>query len=167
MDSSASDHKSIASSRRRGREGIGSLLGRYRSYLLLLARAEVGKRLQSKVDASDLVQETLMDAHRNFDRFEGQTEAQLIAWLKAILAGNVAKTLRHYLGTARRDLRREIENDLTTSLACADRDLRQVAGAGTERPSQCVIKDEQAAAVAEAVQNLPPDYRQVMILRHW
>ncbi len=88
---------------------LGQLLELYRRYLALLSRVQIGKRLQGKADASDLVQETFLDAHRHFASFRGQSEAELIAWLRQILAGNVANLLRHYLGTQGPDVRLERE----------------------------------------------------------
>src|SRR5437588_7443589 len=86
---------------------LGRLLELYRRYLALLARVQIGKRLQGKVDASDLVQETFLEAHRNFARFRGQTEAELVCWLRQILATNLANVCRRYLGTQGRDVRLE------------------------------------------------------------
>src|SRR5580704_16305629 len=86
---------------------LGRLLERYRRYLSLLARVQIGQRLQGKVDASDLVQETFLEAHRNFDRFRGGSEGEFVAWLRQILAGNLADLLRRYLGTQGRDVHLE------------------------------------------------------------
>ena len=61
-----------------------------RSYLGFVARAQVESWLKVKVDASDLVQQTMLEAHRDFDRFEGQSEQEWLAWLRKILAHNVA-----------------------------------------------------------------------------
>src|SRR5271154_1161477 len=78
---------------------LGRLLEIYRNYLRLLARIEIGRRLQGKLDASDLVQETFLDAHRHFARFRGTDEPQLVGWLRGILAGKAANLVRHYFGT--------------------------------------------------------------------
>src|SRR5438445_10110834 len=86
---------------------LGQLLERFRPYLALLARVEIGARLRSKVDASDLVQETFLEAHRHFTNFQGTTEAQFACWLRQILAANLANLLRRYLGTQGRDVRLE------------------------------------------------------------
>src|SRR5205807_263120 len=88
---------------------LGQLLEMYRRYLSLLARVQIGQRLQGKVDAEDLVQETFLEAHRNFPRFRGVGEAQLVRWLRQILAAKLADLLRHYLGTQGRDVRLERE----------------------------------------------------------
>src|ERR687885_927392 len=84
---------------------LGQLLELYRRYLALLARVQIGQRLQGKVDASDLVQETFLEAHRHFARFRGASEAEVVRWLRQILAAKLADLLRRYLGTPGRHVR--------------------------------------------------------------
>ena len=69
---------------------LGQMLAQYRNYLSLLARLQIGRRLQGKVDPADLVQETFLEAHRSFARFQGESEGELVQWLRQILAANVA-----------------------------------------------------------------------------
>jgi RNA polymerase sigma-70 factor (ECF subfamily) len=142
----------------------GQLLELYRRYLTLLARLQIGQRLQGKVDASDLVQETYLDAHRHFDRFAGSSEAQLIRWLRQILAAKLADLLRRYLGTQGRDVRLEceIERALDASSALLDGGLL----APQASPSQQAVQREQAVLLADALGELPDDYREVIVLRH-
>src|SRR5712692_5428094 len=90
-------------------QALGQLLELYRNYLTLLARLQIRRRLQSKVDATDLVQETFLKAHRHFGQFRGNSEAQLVGWLRQILALNLANLVRHYYGTQGRDVRLECE----------------------------------------------------------
>src|SRR5579859_6409961 len=73
---------------------LGQLLEWYRRYLELLARVQIGRRLQGKVDAADLVQDTFLEAHRHFGRFQGTTEAEFVSWLRRMLATNLATLLR-------------------------------------------------------------------------
>ena len=155
----------IADAKLEGEQAWGRLLELYRNYLSLLARMEVGQRLQRKLDASDLVQETFLDAHRNFANFEGRTEAQFLAWLRTILAGKVANTIRHYVGTQGRDIR--LEQDLSASFDLSSLRLDQLATASVASPSQAAIKREQSVLMADTLQRLPEDYREVILLRHW
>jgi RNA polymerase sigma-70 factor (ECF subfamily) len=148
-------------------QGLGRLLDLYRGYLGLLARMEVGPRLKRKVDPSDLVQETLLDAHRQFAHFEGTTEAQFLAWLRRILAGKAANTVRHYLGTQSRNLQQELEADLSQSFDRMWLHVSQLAAAAGPSPSQQYLHREQSVLIADALQRLPDDYRQVIVLRHW
>src|SRR5438105_313808 len=96
---------------RRAKAGDGSSLGllleRHRAYLLVLARAQIGRRLQSKVDASDVVQDAFLGASRDFRQFRGSTEAEFRAWLRQVLASLLANLFRHYQTTQRRDVRLE------------------------------------------------------------
>jgi RNA polymerase sigma-70 factor (ECF subfamily) len=78
----------------------------YRAYLYLLARSHIGTRHQAKIDASDIVQQTLLDAHQKQAQFRGATEAEWMAWLKQILAHNLADAVRG-LARAKRDVSRE------------------------------------------------------------
>jgi RNA polymerase sigma-70 factor (ECF subfamily) len=143
---------------------LGQLFESYRHYLTLLAGVEIGQRLQGKVDAADLVQETFLDAHRNFGRFRGRSEGELVRWLRQILAANLADVVRRFLGTQGRDVRleRAIEGNLDRSSMLLDRGLI----APQSSPSQQAARHEQAVLLANALQELPEDYRQVLVLRH-
>jgi RNA polymerase sigma-70 factor (ECF subfamily) len=142
----------------------GVLLERYRPYLALLARVQIGRRLAAKVDADDLVQETFLQAHSHFAHFQGSTERELTGWLRQILATNLALLLRRYLGTQGRDVRleRELADELDRSSQALDRALL----AATSSPSQSAARREQAVLLAEALAALPEDYREVIVLRH-
>jgi RNA polymerase sigma-70 factor (ECF subfamily) len=143
---------------------LGRLLELYRRYLALLARVQIGHRLQGKVDASDIVQETFLEAHRNFPRFRGTSEGELVRWLRQILAANLADLLRRYLGAQGRDVRleREIEDAFDRSSVLLDRGLV----AQQSSPSQQAARREQAVLLADALDQLPDDYRDVLVLRH-
>ncbi len=143
---------------------LGPLLELYRRYLTLLARLQIGPRLQGKVDASDLVQETFLDAHRNFARFRGLDEAALVRWLRQILAANLADLFRRYLGTEGRDVRleRAIEDAFDRSSVLLGRGL---VGPQSS-PSQQAMRREQEVLLADALGQLPDDYREVLVLRH-
>ena len=143
---------------------LGPLLDLYRNYLRLLARIEIGRRLQGKLDASDLVQETFLEAHRHFARFQGSSEPQLVSWLRQILAAKVANLLRHYLGTQGRDVR--LERELAAELDNSSRMLGAELIAPLSSPSQRAVRREQAVLLANALERLPADYREVIVLRH-
>jgi RNA polymerase sigma-70 factor (ECF subfamily) len=143
---------------------LGQLLELYRGYLALLARTQIGRRLQSKIDPGDLVQETFLEAHRHFALFRGTTEAEFVGWLRQILAGRLAKLVRRYLGTQRRDVR--LERDLVAELDRSSQLLDQGLVAPASSPSQQAVRREQAVLLANALEQLPPHYREVLILRH-
>jgi RNA polymerase sigma-70 factor (ECF subfamily) len=153
---------------RRARAGSGPDLGRllelYRRYLTLLARLHIGRRLQGKVDAGDLVQDTFLLAHRDFGRFRGTTEEELIGWLRQILAHSLAMCVRRYYGTQRRDVR--LERELAVELDQSSRVLEQGLLAKSSSPSHQAARREQSVLLADALGELTDDYREVIILRH-
>jgi RNA polymerase sigma-70 factor (ECF subfamily) len=153
---------------RRARAGCGTSLGQlldlYRGYLALLARVQIDRRLQSKVDASDLVQEAFLEAHRDFPQFRGNTEAELLAWLRQVLVRNLANVVRHYLGSQRRDVR--LERNLWLEVEESSRTLGRNLAAEGSTPSESAARRERAVLLADALDQLPADYREVLILRN-
>ncbi len=150
----------------RGGDGadLGRLLEQYRNYLRLLARIEIGRKLQGKVDASDLVQEVFLDAHRHFPSFRGTAEPQFAHWLREILAGTLANQVRRYFGTQARDLR--LERSLAADLDRSSVALGVIPIDPQPSPSEHVMRGEQSLLVAEALSQLSPDYQTVIVLRH-
>jgi RNA polymerase sigma-70 factor (ECF subfamily) len=143
---------------------LGDLLHLYANYLDLLARMAIGRRLQGKVDPADLVQETFLEAHRNFARFQGSDEPQFVSWLRQILAAKVANLVRHYFGTQGRDVR--LEKELAAELNNSSQMLAKDLVASLTSPSQQAARREQAVLLADALKAIQPDYREVIVLRH-
>ncbi len=156
----AADH--LPAARAGSREALGQLLEACRAYLLSIANQGLDADLQAKGGASDLVQDTFLEAHRDFARFQGNTEAELLAWLRCLLLNNVANFARGYRATGKRQVRREVRLEGGDSSAAAN------AGfvAGTSSPSMEAMAHEKAEAVARALERLPEDYRRVITLRN-
>ncbi len=152
----------------RSRAGDGQALGRllecYRNYLVLLARLQIGRRLQGKVDAADVVQETFLTAHQDWGTFQGHSERELVGWLRQVLACKLGKLVRTYFGTHCRNILRE--RDLAAELDRSSRILDRGLFHKEESPSQQVSRREQGVLLADALSQLPADYREVLILRH-
>ncbi|WP_020475374.1 sigma-70 family RNA polymerase sigma factor [Zavarzinella formosa] len=145
-------------------EVLGRLLEGYRQYLSVLAGIEIGRRLQGKVDQSDLVQEVFLHAHQYFPAFRGTEEAQLIVWLREILAGTLANQVRRYVGTQARDIR--LEEGLAADLGQSSAMLAAVPVSPEGTPSEQLMHGEVSLAVAGAIAGLPEHYRTVIVLRH-
>ena len=149
-----------------GEEGVrGALLETYRNYLELLARIEIGRRLQTKVDAADLVQETFLEAHRNFHLFRGRSEGEFINWLRGIMATRIATIVRHYVGTKGRNVNRE--RGLSVSLDESSRAIDRGLVSLHSSPSQKLERNELQIMFADTLAKLPADYRDVIVLRHF
>ncbi|HEV3261802.1 MAG TPA: sigma-70 family RNA polymerase sigma factor [Gemmataceae bacterium] len=139
-------------------------LDRFRSYLLLLARARLDARLRGKLDPSDAVQQTLLEAHRDLAGFRGRTAAEQAAWLRQILARNLTNAARD-LGRAKRDVGRE--RSLQAALDESASRLEVWLAAKQSSPSQQAERHERAVRLAEALDKLPQAQREALVLRHW
>jgi RNA polymerase sigma-70 factor (ECF subfamily) len=139
-------------------------LNRYREYLHLLARLHLDPRLQGKLDASDVVQQTLLQAHQALAQFRGRTEAELAGWLRQILARHLAHLARD-LGRARRDLSRE--RSLERALDQSSARLAAWLAAEQSSPSLRAERHEEALRLAEALARLPEAQREALVLQHW
>jgi RNA polymerase sigma-70 factor (ECF subfamily) len=146
-------------------EALGRLLDHYRPYLRLLARLHVAARLQKEVDASDVVQETFLDAARDFERFRGSSDAEFVAWLKSLLAANIADAHRRFLGTQKRNVLLESEALELLDQSSALLDQRMLARA--DSPSASASRREQAVRLAAALEQLRPAYHEVILLHHF
>lgn len=140
-------------------------LERYRSYLTLLARVQVGRRLQGKVDPDDLVQEAFLAAVASETTYRGSSEGEFTAWLRQILLSRVYKCVERYCGTLARDVRREIASLLDSS-ADSINGLAANLPANQSTPSKAVQQRERAVVVAATLERLPADYREVLTLRN-
>jgi RNA polymerase sigma-70 factor (ECF subfamily) len=154
----------LVKARRGDGEALGSLLDSYRNYLRIMSRTGFERRLQAKADPSDLVQEVCGQAHQDFSNFRGTTEAELLEWLRRIMATKRAKLIRRYFGTRRRDVR--LEQQLEDNLASSSVELVRALSDGALTPRRQAIRDECAVAVADAIARLPEAYREVIILHH-
>jgi RNA polymerase sigma-70 factor (ECF subfamily) len=143
---------------------LGRLLEVYRAYLVVLARVQIGRRLQGKVDASDLVQEAFLGACRDFPQFRGTSEREFLAWLRQILASLLANLVRHYQGTQARDIR--LERQLAVELEQSSQALDRGLVAEQSTPSEQAIRREESLLLAEALGRLPAEWRELLILRH-
>ena len=165
---STSNSAQLFSAARDGeREALGLLLEVYRNYLRLLARAQIDLHLQAKVNPSDIVQETFLEAFRDFGQFGGHTEAEFLAWLRQILVNNLARLVERHVLTKKRDVRREVSLEhLAVSVERSSTRLEATLAAATSSPSEGAQRHEHAAMLADQLAMLPEHYRNVLVLRH-
>ena len=136
----------------------------FRAYLRFLARTQLDQQLGRKVDPSDIVQQTLLQAHRARQQFRGTTSGEMAAWLRQILARVIVHTSRDY-NSLKRDVRRErsLQHSLNHSSVCLERFL-QAEGSS---PSHNLERDERALLLAEALESLPDAQREAIVLQYW
>jgi RNA polymerase sigma-70 factor (ECF subfamily) len=163
-----SDVPSMISRARRGDNStVGALLQLYRNYLLVLAATQLENRIQPRVSPSDVVQETMLRAHKNFGQFRGTTEPELLGWLRQILVNNLAKFVEQHMMAARRDVRREVSIErLGAALEQSTVQLAALLPADSKSPSVAVQQREEAVVLADRLAQLPKSYREVLVLRN-
>jgi RNA polymerase sigma-70 factor, ECF subfamily len=134
---------------------------------MVLASTQIENRLQPRVSPSDVVQETMLRAHKNFAQFRGTTEGELLAWLRQILVNNLAKFVELHVLAARRDVRREVSIDrIGAALEQSTIQLAAMLPTEAKSPSLAVEEREEAVLLADRLAQLPASYRQVLVLRN-
>jgi len=161
MDQRSETARLLAAARAGDRDALGAVLQRSREFLLAIAERQVSPALRGKGGASDVVQQTFLDAQRDFTGFDGASLDELQAWLRRLLLNNAADFAKGFTDADKRRIDREqaLPNAFHSS---ADGDL---PGA-TPTPSMDAIADEQAARIRAIVASLPEDYRQVINFRY-
>jgi RNA polymerase sigma-70 factor, ECF subfamily len=141
-----------------------SSLEQFRSYLRLLARLHLDPRLQGKLDPSDIVQQTFLQAHQARHTFHGKTEAELAGWLRRILARNLSHAVRDF-GRDRRNVERE--RSLEEVFAASSAHLQDWLHAEESSPVQQAEFNEQTLRLAESLEKLPEPQRSAVLLHYW
>ena len=142
----------------------GSGLEKYRHYLRFLARVGLNPRLRTRLDPSDIVQQTLMEAIQARGRFQERGTGAEAAWLRQILARNLANAARDHL-RAKRDPKRE--QSLEASLGASSRRLEKWMAADQPSPSAVVESQERSLRLTAALAELSRDESEALILQHW
>jgi RNA polymerase sigma-70 factor, ECF subfamily len=152
----------LAAARAGSREALGRALEAHRRYLLALAEGQIDADVRAKGGASDLVQETFLEAQRDFGQFRGATADEFRAWLRQTLLHNAGAFTRRFRATGMRAVRREI----AVAADDSSRGLDAALAGSTISPSGAVMKDEQVQVLKRALALLPEEYQKVITLRN-
>jgi RNA polymerase sigma-70 factor (ECF subfamily) len=168
---SGSESREVESLLAAARDGsaapFGQLLQVYRNYLTVLATTQLDRRLRRRVSPSDLVQEAMLAAHRDFSQFQGRSQRQFLAWLRQILINCLHRAIETHLKTKMRDVRCEISLEaLHASLDRSTADLAGLFADPAPSPGAPLRAQERAIAVANQLAALRPAYRDVIIMRN-
>jgi RNA polymerase sigma-70 factor (ECF subfamily) len=151
----------LTQARQGSNEALGRLFDACRDYLLRVAGADIDQRLRAKGGASDIVQETFLEAQRDFGQFTGTSEQELLAWLRHRLRYRMSKFARSHRETAKRAAAREVPLDGSSSAA-----IGPSLAAAQSSPSQHVLANERDDGIKRAMEQLPEDYRLVLDMRY-
>lgn len=148
-------------------ECFGRLLHVYRNYLKLLVVTQLERKLQQRVSPSDVVQETFLEANRDFPKFRGSSTGEFCAWLRKILVNNLHRVVEKHVLAAKRDVRREVSlENLATNLEESTARLEAILPDQGTSPSGNAVRHEMEIVLADHLTALPDDYRDVIVLRH-
>jgi len=154
-DTHAADPAGLLAAAKAGdRVALGALMERFRLYLLKAAGEHLRPGVRAKVSPSDVVQETLFEGYKLFERFDGAGADEFRAWLAGILHNKAREAVRRFHGTDMRDAGREVG-------------LSGAGAADGPSPSGQAVRREEAEAVLAALERLPDEYAAVIRLRTW
>ncbi|MBX9790008.1 MAG: sigma-70 family RNA polymerase sigma factor [Pirellulales bacterium] len=151
----------IAAARDGSDLALGQLLNAYRPFLLSVAAEEFDSKLKAKAGPSDVVQDTFIEAQRDFGKFKSDSAEELRIWLHTLLMNNLVDLRRRYLRAAKRQVRRERPLGVADSKAI----VRELVANNGQSPSRQAVSREELACVEAALGRLPPAYRQAIIMR--
>jgi RNA polymerase sigma-70 factor, ECF subfamily len=134
---------------------LGELLQSFRPYLRAVVRTFQGEDLQSQIDDSDLIQDTLVEVHRSFPGFQGETVAEFVAWIRRIALRSAARTAGKLKGSSQAETVNGLPQDGAIDL---------VPDPGST-PSAQVIRQELASRITDELAKLPKDMQLVLLGR--
>lgn len=148
-------------------DALGPLLELYGNYLQLLASAQLDAKLRARVSPSDVVQETFLEAHRDFPQFRGNSEREFLGWLRQILAHNLARLVERHILAEKRAVRREVSLEgMGAAIERSTARLDAVLADGAASPSTSASRREYVVILADQLAEMRPEYREVIVLRH-
>lgn len=149
-----SSQQLLAEAKGGSRDALGRLLHRLRPYLRAVARGAHRGALVNRIDDSDLVQDALVEVTRSFDRFRGSEVPEFLAWVRQVVSHTVHKSVRQLVATRKRN----------PGVIEPGQELDLLTGSG-HRPERIAQVREEVVRLAEAIERLPPEMRQVLDMR--
>jgi RNA polymerase sigma-70 factor (ECF subfamily) len=162
-----SEQRLLDGARAADAECLGHLLALYSNYLKVLSTSQLDPRLRARISASDIVQDTLLEAHHDFPQFRGQSIGEFVAWLRQILVHNLARQVQKHILTDKRDIRREVSIEaLRNDIDRSAMRLEAVIAGDSPSPSTNAVNGESRRLLADCLEAMPGDYREVILLRN-
>jgi len=158
----------MAMARNGATEVVGDLLEPYRNYMRMLAASQMGRPVGKRVSPSDIVQDTMLAAHRDLGDFRGTTQVEFASWLRTVLSRCLLHAIEHNVKAEKRDVRREVSIDaIRSSLESSFAGMGDFLAQDQASPSQIVSGEEEALRIADYVASLSEDYQKVIALRNF
>jgi len=145
---------------------MAALFSRYRTKLKVMVRLRLDRRLQGRVDPSDILQETYLDASQRMAQYANQPGLPFFLWLRFLTAQRMLITYRQHLGTKMRDANVEVSMFRGGMKAVATSIAEELL-AGLSSPDQAAIRHEQRLQLQDALNRMDETDREVLVLRHF
>ncbi len=146
-------------------EAVGKLLDHFKPYLIVIAQRQLDERLRGRMDPSDVVQTTFLEAHQDFAKFQGKEINTFLSWLRNILHNNIETAHQKHLAARKRSAK--LETSGQKPIGSDDgRSLMDILPSESSSPSQRVMRDEAAASLAECLLKLPETQAEAIRLRY-
>ncbi len=156
------DSELLGRAREGDQDAIGNLLRHCRPYLSILASRKLDPIMSARLSGSDVVQQTYLEAIRDFDKFRGHSIEEFAAWLNGILTHNVQEATQVHIVAQKRSVYREQSRDDSNA---AGEGHHQIS-INQSSPSSRAMRGERAIALANAMAILPENQFEVVRLRY-
>ena len=167
FDSDNPQQALLLKAKRGGDQPLGTLLESYRNYLNVLADSRLDRKLRGRLGSGDIVQDTMLQAHRDFSQFRGHTEREFLGWLRQILANTLSRAIETHVLAKKRDVRRDVSMaQMRTGVERSTMQLNVAFAASCRTPSSHARERERAVILADVMNELSADQREVLILRN-
>ncbi len=168
MDNNSADTARLLERARAGDQAaVNEIFTRHRARLRRMVDLRLDRRLQARIDASDVIQEAYVEVVRRLDEYLRDPAYPLFLWLRLIVGERLLKLHRHHLGTQMRDAGLEVSIYRGALPAASSAALAaQLLGKHTS-PTQAVVRAERMLRLQEALNTLDPMDREVLSLRHF
>ena len=154
----------LLAARNGDRDALGQLLQWYTNYLRLLASSQLDRRLRRRLNPSDVVQEAMLAAHRDFQAFRGESPKEFCCWLRTILIHTLHRCFDRNVKVGKRDVRREVSID-DVSPDHSSGGIAKILPGRADSPSTPLRKKEANMDLAARLSKLKEHHRQVIELR--
>jgi RNA polymerase sigma-70 factor (ECF subfamily) len=168
MDNNSADTAALLERARAGDQAaLNEIFAEHRGRLRRMVELRLDRRLQSRIDASDVIQEAYVEVVRRLDEYLRDPAYPLFLWLRLIVGERLLKLHRHHLGTQMRDAGLEVSIYRGALPAASSAALAaQLLGKHTS-PTQAAVRAERMLRLQEALNTLDPMDREVLSLRHF
>ena len=148
-------------------DGWTDLVDRYRDRLHRMVAARIDRRMQQRVNSSDIVQEAYLEAAEHLAEYVKNPKMPFFLWLRGITGNKLLEIHRHHLGVKMRDAKRDVAIDGGASMQTTAAGLAAVLVGDSTRPDEAVLRKEMRSRLEESLEALDPLDREVLSLRHY